>query len=176
MKRTALHEAGHLVVLEILCPGSVGLASLCYTDRTSAEGFIYRCKEFSKRSYQVLVALAGKAAVELYYSDTCASGCQDDIYIASKIIREGLSKNAALGFGIIDVATHRFNMSENMNSRNEAVTQAELERYMLITKDILLKNREFLEKAMAALIEKETLLHSDISILRDNATITEVAV
>ena len=27
MKKTALHEAGHLVVSEILCPGSVGLAS-----------------------------------------------------------------------------------------------------------------------------------------------------
>ena len=78
---------------------------------------------------------------------------------------------------MIDVATNRFpNTSENMNSRNEAVTQAELERYMLITKDILLKNREFLEKATAALIEKETLLYSDISILRDNTTITEVAV
>ena len=67
-------------------------------------------------------------------------------------------------------------MSENMNSRNEAVTHAELERYMIIAKNILLKNREFLEKATEALIEKETLLHSDISILRDNTTITEVAV
>ncbi|HIV03465.1 MAG TPA: AAA family ATPase, partial [Candidatus Aphodoplasma excrementigallinarum] len=177
MKKTALHEAGHLVVSEVLCPGSVGLASLRSTGRDSTGGFIHRCKELSRRPYHVLVSLAGKAAVELYYSDTCASGCQNDINRAFNIIREGLSENATLGFGMIDVATNRFpDTSENMNSRNEAVTQAELERYMLITKDILLKNREFLEKATAALIEKETLLHSDISILRNNTTITEVAV
>ena len=78
---------------------------------------------------------------------------------------------------MIDVATNRFpNTSENMNSRNEAVTQAELERYMLITKDILLKNREFLEKATAALIEKETLLHSDVKKIRESSVITDVAV
>ena len=82
-----------------------------------------------------------------------------------------------LGFGMIDVATNRFpNTSESMNSRNEAVTHSELERYMIITKDILLKNREFLEKATAALIEKETLLHSDIVSIRENSAITEVAV
>ena len=177
MKKTALHEAGHLVVLEVLCPGSVGLASLRSTGRDSTGGFIHRCKELSRRHYHVLVSLAGKAAVELYYSDTCANGCQNDINRAFNIIREDLSENATLGFGMIDVATNGFpNTSENMNSRNEAVTQAELERYMLITKDILLKNREFLEKATAALIEKETLLHSDIRILRDNTTITEAAV
>ena len=176
MKKTALHEAGHLVVSEVLCPGSVGLASLRSTGRDSTDGFIHRCKELSRKPYYVLVSLAGKAAVELYYCDTVASGCQSDINRAVNIIREGLSENATLGFGMIDVAARFCNTSENMNSRNEAATQAELERYMFITKDILLKNREFLEKATAALIEKETLLHSDISILRENTTITEVAV
>lgn len=177
MKKTALHEAGHLVVSEVLCPGSVGLASLRSTGRDSTGGFIHRCKELSRRPYHVLISLAGKAAVELYYSDTCASGCQNDINRAFNIIREGLSENATLGFGMIDVATNRFpNTSENMNSRNEAVTQAELERYMLITKDILLKNREFLEKATAALIEKETLLHSDVKKIRESSVITDVAV
>ena len=61
-----------------------------------------------------------------------------------------------------------------MNSRSEAVTHAELERYMRIAKDILLKNREFLERVTAALIEKETLLYSDIRALTEGTTITEV--
>lgn len=177
LKKTALHEAGHLVVSEVLCPGSVGVASLRSTGRDSTGGFIHCCKELTRRFHHVLVFLAGKAAVELYYSDTCASGCQNDINRAVNIIRKDLSENATLGFGMIDVTTNIFpDTSESMNSRTEAVTQAELERYMLITKDILLKNREFLEKVTAALIEKETLVHSDISLLRDNTTITEVAV
>ena len=177
IKKTALHEAGHLVVSEVLCPGSVGLASLRSTGRDSTGGFIHRCKELSRRPYYVLVSLAGEAAVELYYCDTVASGCQSDINRAFNYIRDGISENATLGFGMIDVSTRSFpETSENMNSRSEAVTHAELERYMRITKDILLKNREFLERVAAALIEKETLLYSDIRALTESTTITEVAV
>lgn len=177
MKKTALHEAGHLVVSEVLCPGSVGLASLRSTGRDSTGGFIHRCKELSRRPYYVLVSLAGKAAVELYYCDTVASGCRSDIYRACNYIRDGISENATLGFGMIDVSTRSFpETSENMNSRSEAVTHAELERYMRIAKDILLKNREFLERVTAALIEKETLLYSDIRALTESTTITGVAV
>ncbi len=177
MRKTALHEAGHLVVSEVLCPGSVGLASLRSTGRSSTGGFIHRCKEFTRRDYYVIVSLAGKAAVELYYSDSVASGCTNDINRAFNYIRDGISENATLGFGMIDVATKRFpDTSENMNSRNEAVTHAELERFMLKARDILLKNKDFLEKATAALIAKETLLHSDIRSISESTVVTEVTV
>lgn len=177
MRKTALHEAGHLVVSEVLCPGSVGLASLRSTGRNSTGGFIHRCKEISQKHHHVLISLAGKAAVELYYLDSCANGCHNDIDRAFNIIRDDISEDAALGFGMIDVSTDRFPATtENYKARNEAVTHAELERYMLKTRNILLKNKDFLEKATEALIEKETLLYSDIKALRDDVTIIEVAV
>ena len=177
LKKTALHEAGHLVVCEVLEPGSVGLASLRATGRDSTGGFIHRCKELSRRPYHVMVSLAGKAAVELYYSEACASGCQNDINRAFNIIRDGLSESGTHGFGMIDVATQRFSeTSESLNSRNESVTQAELERFMIKTKDVLLKNRAFLEAATEALIEKETLLYSDICELKSKVPVVEVAV
>ena len=177
MKKTALHEAGHLVVCEVLEPGSVGLASLRSSGRDTVGGFIHRCRELTRRPYYVLVALAGKAAVELYYSESCASGCHRDITRAFNLIRDGLSESATHGFGMIDVATARFERtSENMNSRSEAVTHAELERHMFKTRDILLKNREFLEKATEALLKKETLLYSDIREIKSQVKITEVAV
>ncbi len=177
MKKTALHEAGHLVVSEVLCPGSVGLASLRSTGRDSTGGFIHRCKELPGNPHYALASLAGKAAVELYYSDTAASGCTNDINRAVDCIRDDISENAALGFGMIDVSTERFpKTSENFNSKNESATHAELERYMLKARDILLKNRDFLEKAAAALIEKETLLHSDVKKIRESTVITGVAV
>jgi len=78
---------------------------------------------------------------------------------------------------MIDVATQRFpDTSENMNSRNEAVVHAELERYILKARDILLKNREFLEKATDMLLAKETLLYSDVKAMRESVSIVEVAV
>ena len=164
IKKIALHEAGHLVVSEVLEPGSVGLAALC-----SKGGFVHRCKELSDHSYYVMVSLAGKAAAELYYADSWPKGSESDIKLAFENIRNGLSVSGTHGFGMIDVADHRFPVtSESMNSRNEAVTQAELERYMIKTKDILLKNRDFLEKAAEALMEKKTLLYSDIKRLRES--------
>lgn len=172
IRKTALHEAGHLVVSEVLCPGIVGLASL----RSAGDGFVHHCRELPRRPYFILVSLAGKAAVELYYSDSCASGCQGDIKRAFNIIRGGVSENATLGFGMINVATKYFDTSENMNARSEAVTHAELERCMLKARDILLKNRDFLEKTTDALIEKGTLLYSDIKAIRESTTIVGAAV
>lgn len=171
--KIALHEAGHLVVCEALQSGSVGLASV----RSDTGGFIRRCKELPQRSHQVLVSLAGKAAVELYYSDSYTEGCHEDIERAFNKIRTDISESGACGFGMVDVATHRFpDTSESMNARNEAVVQAALERAMVKTRNILLKNRDFLESAAQLLLEKGTLLHSDIRALRESVSVVEVAV
>ena len=176
LKKIALHEAGHLVVSEVLVPGSVGLASVRTSGRDSTGGFIRRCKEFTRRPYHILVSLAGKAAVELYYSETCASGCASDIGNALDEIRTAISRSGTVGFGMIDVSTRQFpENAENFLARNEAVVHAELERYMLKARDILLKNRDFLEKAADLLLKKETLLYSDVKALRESVMITEVA-
>lgn len=175
LKEIALHEAGHLVVSEILTPGSVGLASLRTAGRDSTGGFIHRCMPVTRRAHHILISLAGKAAVELYYSGVCASGCQSDIRKAANNIRDAISESGTGGFGMIDVANHRFpESSESFNSRNESVVHAELERYMFKAREILIKNRDFLEKAAQMLSEKETLLYSDIRKLRESIKITEV--
>lgn len=177
MKKVALHEAGHLVVSEVLCEESVGLASLRGSGRDKTNGFIRNCKRLTRRPFEILVSLAGKAAVELYYSETCASGCHSDIEKAFYHIRGAISEIGTCGFGMIDVSTRRFpETSESLNARNESVVQAELERYFFKAKDILLKNRDFLEKATELLLKKETLLFSDIKKLRGECTVTEVAV
>ena len=175
IRQTALHEAGHLVASEVFDPGSVGVASI-RPNSNCVDGFVRRCRSLPRRPQHVVVSLAGKAAVELYYSEACASGCGADIERAYTLIREGLALSGTQGFGMIDVAMHRFpDTSESMNSRSEAVTQAELERNMFKARDILLKNREFLEKTADALMEKKTLLASDIRRIREDCVITEVA-
>lgn len=177
LRKTALHEAGHLVVSEVLLPGSVGLASIRFSGRDSTGGFIRRCKDFTRRPYHILTSLAGKAAVELYYSETCASGCQKDIQKAYTEIRMAISQFGTCGFGMIDVSTrYGPDLSQDMIARSEAVVHAELERYMLKARDILLKNRDFLDKAAALLLEKETLLSSDIKALRESSNLVSVAV
>lgn len=177
LREIALHEAGHLVVCEVLCPDSVGIASLRPRGRNTIGGFIGRCKDLDRRAYYILVSLAGKVATELYYSETCANGCQYDLYKAIDDIRIAISKSGTCGLGMRDVATTRFpDTSENMNSRTEAVVHAELERYMFKARDILLKNRAFLEKATELLLEKKILLYSDIKTLKESVDIVEVKV
>ena len=78
---------------------------------------------------------------------------------------------------MLDIRSNNWeNLSDSFLANNEAVVKAELERYMFKARDILLKNRDFLEKVAKALQDKETLLHSDIQKIRDSVTITEVAV
>lgn len=177
LRRTAIHEAGHLVVCEALIPDSVGFASVRSTDGSSTGGFIRRCKKLKSDLQQVLVSLAGKAAVDLYYAEECPQGALSDIRRAIRLLRDNLTEEAPLGFGMVDVTTRRFrDTSENMNARHEAVTQAELERCMTLTKNILLKNRDFLEKTAAALVEKGNLLYSDIREIKRSVVVTQVPV
>ena len=169
LQRTALHEAGHLVVSEMLCPESVGLASIKGRSRGSSAGFIHRCAGIGSPEDHVLIALAGKAAVELYYADYCTDGCSDDLRKAYRCIRDMMAENATHGFGLLDVANTRSygDTSESLNARNESVVQAALERYMITTRNILLRNRAFLEAVANALIQKKTLLFSDIQKIRE---------
>ena len=174
IKRVAIHEAGHLVLSEVIMPGSIGLASVRTTGRNSTGGFIHKCEELERRPYEIMCYLAGKVATEMYYSDSCASGCWSDMKNVIDLVRDGISESGTNGIGMIDVAYRRFpETSESLTARNEAVTQAEIERYILQTRAVLIKNKEFLEKTADALVEKETLLYSDIQSIKNSVTITK---
>ncbi|MBR5114496.1 MAG: AAA family ATPase [Oscillospiraceae bacterium] len=175
-RRTAMHEAGHVVALEALVPDSVGLASIRTSGGDAGNGFVHRCKPIDRRPHEVLVHLAGKAAVELYYADTVASGCQSDITHAYQYLRRGIAENATLGFGLTDVSGRQYAESESMIARSEAATQAELERYMLMSRNILIQNRKLLEETAALLETKETLLYSDICELKRRFPVVPAAV
>jgi cell division protease FtsH len=175
MRRVALHEAGHLVVCEALEPGSVGLASLRTSGRSSTNGFIHRCKELSKLEYNILISLAGKVAEELYYADVSDNGCQSDLERAAELIQSRLSRSGVKGLFMVDFDSFPDSPSEEFKARIETAVHAELENYMLRAKDILLKNRDFLEKAAEALIGKETLLYSDIRKIKESTTVTGAA-
>ena len=176
IKKTALHEAGHLVASEVLCDESVGFVSIRPNGRNRTGGFVHRCKDLGRRPYHIIVSLAGKAAVELYYSDAVASGCYTDLRQAYGNVRDAISERGTSGLGMIFFESGFERPSESTLSRIEAAVQSELEKYMLKTKDILLKNRDFLEKITAALEKQETLLFSDIQKIKSTTTVMPVAV
>jgi len=177
LRKTALHEAGHLVMSDILVPGSVGLAMLDPNENGLVSGAVHRCEDFKRRPYHILVSLAGKVATEMEFCETVASGSHSDLEKAFNEIRTAISESGTAGLGMVDMATHRFQSnSDSFIDRNEAVTLDEMERYMMKARDILLKNREYLMKVWDELAEKKVLLNSDVKRIRESVPVTEVTV
>lgn len=172
IRKVALHEAGHLVVSEVIKPGCVGLASVRTKGRSNTGGFIHICDDLERRPHNIMVALGGKVATELYYSEACASGCYSDLEKAISLLRDGLTESGTNGVSFLEFGDF-YNLSDRTFDNREAVVHAELERYIFQTRNILLKNKEFLEKVADALAEKETLLSSDIKAIRESVTITK---
>ena len=170
---TSLHEAGHAVIAEVLKKGSVGCISIYPTQMGFATGFTKLCEKFIRRPENVLIGLGGKVACELFYQGKCASNCYSDLDKVIKLIRNGMFENGTCGIGLIEVTR---NSSESMITRGEAVIQAEIERYMFRTKDILLKNREFVLKLANEIAEKKFLLYSDIEKIRESVQIEYVQI
>lgn len=175
LKRVAIHEAGHLVINEVISPGSVGLASIRTTGRGNLAGFIHKCDEPKRRPHIIMGLLGGKVATELYYADHIAAGCHSDLHKAIRVIRIGIAESGTNGIEFLEYSTRDFSLPDSTYERREIVVHAELERYILQTKNALLQNREFLEKVANALLEKETLLYSDIQAIRKSVNVQEVA-
>ncbi len=167
-RKVAIHEAGHIVVREYLNPNSVGFAFVAKSEDEIPTGYVRACKKILQWDEDVFSALAGKAAVELYYSDSCTRGCVSDIAIANETIRNTMGLEALLGFGMLNFTSRAFQEhSESQLARSEAVTQAELERYMVVTRKILLENKGLLEDVAGELLDKGVLFHSDIKRIRE---------
>lgn len=166
LENVALHEAGHLVISEILCPGSVGFASLLPSRENRCGGFVHTCKAIPD-FYEAIIGLGGKAAVEMRYAGRIANGCAGDIQRVVKCIRDAAAKEGTLGFSLLDVESGvSAAMSESLNARSEAAVQLELERCYNKAKNILSENQVFFEKVTEAFLEKKTLLYSDIQSIR----------
>ena len=172
LEKMARHEAGHLVISEVLTEGGIGLVSIKKTGRSDAGGFVHRCIPVERVPHDVLISLGGKAATELYYPRV-ASGCQNDIARALDRIEDAMIDNANKGFALAEAGRRN---SDQLMASQEAVARSELQRYYDMARGILIENREFLEKATKALIEKETLLYSDIKKIRESCTITPCSI
>ena len=168
LARAALHEAGHLVVSEALDPGCAGLSAIRVSGRDT-EGFVRRTRRAKSVRDDILISLAGKAAVELYYAPGAAVGCASDLGRAKNLICTGMSTCATHGIGLLEMADETDWPSDDQRTALEAASRAELERCLQETRAILMKNRAFLERAARALCEKRALTASEIRALREEA-------
>lgn len=165
-ENVAYHEAGHAVINEVLEPGSVNLISIA-NHKGSISGIT---SYFQNENYfkdvrfmqnRVRGLLAGKAATELVFGRT-DSGANNDLHRAFSICERFIDHYCSFGFGTFA----RRDSGTALADRKDLGIELEMSRFYAETRQILIENREFLDKLAGALLEKKTLLRSDIAAIR----------
>lgn len=159
-RKVAFHEAGHTAMMELVTPGSAAFATLLYSPASAyCYGFVHLNRSLGRRA-NILVRLAGKAACELQYG-RMAPGCNSDIRNAAKLIREKAEELGSSGMLGVNVSG-RYGDSEAGLLERETIVRAELERYLFEAKEMLASHRQMVQELAEALLEKQTLLYSEI--------------
>lgn len=172
---TVYHEAGHVVVSELLSPGSVLLSIACCENEVRTG--VTRVRKDRRWSINyceqdLLVSLAGRAATEMQLGILDTGACRD-LDHAFEVAENMVEDHCCTGFSLYR-SDNRSN-SEELLARQETAIAAIVDQHYYKVREILHQNREFFEAVAHALAEKGILTVSDISEIRNNCTITEVA-
>lgn len=158
----AYHEAGHVVVGEILIPNSTSLASI-KAYRSSGAGVTChfdagdQAKTYEYQINRVAGILAGKAATQVVFGNI-DMGTRSDLQKARDLLEDLRDDNAAFGFEYCTTW-----MTSGATRREaELVISNELQKQYEKAEEILLENKPFLDAVANALLEKETIFATDI--------------
>jgi len=171
------HEAGHAVVSEVLCPGSVTL-SYVYKRPNNRGGFV---EYYDDHTYtplywdlsRIACALGGIAANEWKFGVTDIGGGRDLDHAFDKmrdlVINRGICGLHLYSYGYRDAN------SQNLRTEQEQATAKEIEKIYRKVKEILSLNAEFLEKLADALSRKKLLSAADVQKIKSECKIVPVA-
>ena len=166
LKRIAYHEAGHVVVAEALHEGNVSVVSIIAHDG-SARGLTgyYQddtyWEDMRNMENRVMGILGGKAATEIVYGKPDV-GCNRDLHRAFDIVQRFVDDYCATSF---DTFARRDSGTDLLNRKDTRIA-AEMDKYYAQAKRILVESRAFLDAVVQALLEKKTLVASDIQRIR----------
>ena len=160
------HEAGHAVIAEVLCPGSVTLTTI-RGDNNHFGGFtlFYRDESvdaFTWLECEIISALGGRAALEQKYG-VLDLGSSVDLQTAFDTVKELVRSCCLCGFQLHGT---EYQNSQTALAHQEQAVAAEIEKYYRKAKEILSANRAFFECVEQELAEKKLLTMHDLSRIR----------
>lgn len=160
----AMHEAGHAIVAEVLDPGSVKVVSICrHIGSTEGITSVFKPNYFKasheKTEVQILVALGGRAAIELN-TGVVDLGAEKDLERAVKLVERMHTKNAPYDF--ITLSAHRYIDSDLQRDDRARLVSYDMCRYYDQVKQILIHNKEQFNALVEMLMDKKTLTYKDI--------------
>ena len=100
------------------------------------------------------------------------TGCSLDIDRALDVIKRIVGEYGGCGFGSIDISGG-LRMSQNTNFGQEIVIKNELHNYYQKVREMLVKNREFLDAVAVKLKEKKLLVEGDVKEIRESVKIVK---
>ena len=162
LKMTAYHEAGHALVSELLDPCSVSIASI-RPGYGRTLGLVRYCRkeseEFTFEDHENILkaVLAGKAATDIIYGEPDV-GAHDDLKRAFRLTEKIVDQYCSYGFHNWIYDGYSDSSGENRNHTMATI----METNYVAAKMILAKNRDKLDRLADALMEKTTLIHTDI--------------
>jgi cell division protease FtsH len=107
---------------------------------------------------RVMCLLAGKAAVEICYG-AIDTGANSDLHRAFDIVHRFVDHYCSFGFS--QFVFDQMSSNEVLDRRDSRVA-AEMEHYYAQTKQLIVENRDKLDKLIARLIEEKTLLGDQV--------------
>ena len=168
IKKRVVHEAGHVVIAELREPGMVDFASVSTKQARGIGGYVSKKQKeegvlnFESEETEIMILLAGKAATEIVLGEI-DMGANSDLRKAFSSVRRLLDNNTCYDF---NSWCHGDETSQNIFNHLDSVTGAEMSRYYMATKKLLLSNKVFLETIIENLLEKKTLSYKDIAKIR----------
>lgn len=170
-KVVAWHEAGHTLATKLLTDDSVPSVTIVgsssgaggVTFRTPQEDNILHSKKYLESLIQVMYA--GRAAEEIYFGDedSITTGASQDIKQASGIIKEYLSIYGMGNLGMLDLGQFRHDYEDIVSEASKMAKSL----YSSVLK-LLEENKETLKNLAEQLLEKETLVESEIDEILGN--------
>jgi cell division protease FtsH len=152
-ERVALHELGHAIMAELVRPGSVSQVAL--SPRGQALGYVRHNPQQDRYLYtraflegQIMIALGGAAAEELFYGDR-STGSRGDFDQAMSIVRT-MVESGLTELGIVD-------NSMMTPDKWAAVNDAILSELMNRVKMLLGERKDVFLRSLDVLIVEETI-------------------
>ncbi len=170
-EKIAYHEAGHVVVSEILNPESVIFVAV-ENDKGGVTEYdrdmAYFNDSVKNQKGRIAVSLAGRACVEQKYGIVDYGG-EGDVNNAFAIANRLVVKEATEGLRFCNMSNYP--ASTDLRSSQERKCFDVVENCYNKAKEILANNKEFVDKVVSELLEKRILTYIDIQRIKKTCNI-----
>ncbi len=162
------HEAGHVLIQELLCPESVTLVAIGENSGFTAVYDGDTEDDVRDIEFSIITSLGGIAAIEQIYGRK-GLGCSCDLEDAQRNIIKLLRDYGKYGLNFVSCPVRAY--SDDSVADREIAASVILEMNYEKAKKLIAGNRQFLEKLAIELAEKKILTMYDIQRIKSGCKI-----